>query len=212
MKQALKDKDREKYLRRTREVTTVWPHYSSPSPTQHHIKRDPLSLQFLRWEKEDPSGHSSAIELWDASQEAHAGLTLWESLGEFPGSITGNQIEMKKWAELTVTSTQVLVGCISACHRIQVESPASGSVLQNRAGGQRAQLEILPYLDFQPTSHTRHGAGLWPCLSREANSQVCLTSGYSFHFHPIRNPAQTTQAATVPICGQEVKPEVLLYF
>ena len=43
-----------------------------------------------------------------------------------------NQIEMKKWAELTVTSTEVLVGCISACHGIQVKSPASGSVhLQN---------------------------------------------------------------------------------
>lgn len=194
-------------------MTTLWPHYSSPSPTQHHTKRAPLSLQFLQQEKKDPSGHSSAIELWDASQEAQSGLTLWESLGEFPGSITGNQIEMKKWAELTVTSTEVLVGCISACHGIQVKSPASGSVhLQNWAGSQRAQLEILRYLDFQPTSHTRHGAGLWLCLSREANSQVCLTSEYSFHFHPIRNPAQRTQAATVPICGQEVKPEVLLYF
>lgn len=66
MKQSLKDKDREKYLRRTRGVTTLWPHYSSPSPTQHHTKRAPLSLQFLQWEKQDPSGHPSAIELWDA--------------------------------------------------------------------------------------------------------------------------------------------------
>lgn len=78
------------------------------------------------------------------------------------------------------------------CHRIQVESPASGFVhLQNWAGSQRAQLEIL-HIWISSLQYRSLGMVLayGPAWAREANSQVCLTSEYGFHFHPIRNPAQ----------------------